>query len=165
VRPRSVTIPALILLVYGLLLLGFAVAIAVFFTFAASTPGVPAEVRVFIDELGQRELIFGAVQLALGFPMVAAAYGMLRLRPWAWLLGMIICGCNNALLLTEYLNGAEPYLELLLTAMLTLWLNQREVQQAFQQAQHAADPAGLLTAAEDAAAARDAQAQLSRRGG
>ena len=163
-RPRSVTIPALLLLLYGLLLLIITALIAVVFTVAETTPGMSDELRLFFEDLSQRQLIFGAVQLALGAPMVAAGYGMLRLRPWSWLLAMVVVGCNSALLLVEYFSGAAPHLEMLISAGLTLWINQREVQRAFRVVQHHEDPAGLLTVADDAAAAREAHAQLSRQG-
>jgi hypothetical protein len=72
------------------------------------------------------------VDLAIILVELVIAFGLWRLKRWAWVLIMIRRGVGMALNLWLYANGEPLYLDMLLSVIVVFYLNQREVQQAFE---------------------------------
>jgi hypothetical protein len=60
-------------------------------------------------------------------------FGMIRLRRWAWYLVIVLAGVSLAVNLWRYFAGLPDYLSMVTNVLTVLYLNQREVQQAFEQ--------------------------------
>jgi hypothetical protein len=59
--------------------------------------------------------------------------GFIRLRRWAWYLVIVLAGVSLAVNLWRYFAGLPDYLSMVTNVLTVLYLNQREVQQAFEQ--------------------------------
>lgn len=70
-------------------------------------------------------ILFIAVQLI-------TIIGLWRLKRWAWFLLMIQLGLSMAASLWAYLQGANSYIYMLLNVIMVFYLNQRDVQRAFE---------------------------------
>lgn len=82
-------------------------------------------------------LALGVVAL-IAVGSVIASIGMLRLRPWAWLIAMTLQAVTLVELLFAYFAGQPNYVSMLLGAGIVLYLNTRSVRQAFELAQRRA---------------------------
>ncbi len=58
--------------------------------------------------------------------------GLWQLKRWAWLLLMIQLGVSMAINLWRYHQGAPHYFDMLLDVLIVFYLNQRDVQHAFE---------------------------------
>jgi hypothetical protein len=74
-----------------------------------------------------------AASLSAAAVTLLAAVGLWRLRRWAWVLVMLIVGLRMAENLWQYVMlGDRPYVEMLGDVLIVFYLNQREVQRAFE---------------------------------
>lgn len=74
------------------------------------------------------DIAFAVVQ---GLASLVVAFGLLRLRHWAWYGVMILTGMSLLVAIWQYFRGFQPYIELLLNSLIAFYLNQREVQRLF----------------------------------
>lgn len=58
--------------------------------------------------------------------------GLLALRRWAWVAGMVLVGVGLGFNIWLYFRGNPQYPNMLLEVVLVFYLNQRDVQQAFR---------------------------------
>jgi len=70
--------------------------------------------------------------LALGAAGVIGALGLWLLRPWGWVLTMLVVGCALAFQLLMYWGGSFSPIRLLVWTIAAFYLNQREVRAIFQ---------------------------------
>lgn len=63
---------------------------------------------------------------------LALAFGLWRLQRWAWTGMMLWHGLILTTGLVAYLRGERPFLELVISVVVVFYLNQSEVQRAFQ---------------------------------
>ena len=159
-RPLGVTIIGALVLTQGLAfgLLGSLGTIA---PLAAKAGLLPPEVLAALPPLHRREEILAVGALMLGSFGLVSGIGLLRLRPWAWLMAMILQGINLANELVGYTRGSAVYINMGLSVLIVLYLNARDIQRAFSAAQHRADPVSRRTVADDQAAAAEAQRALN----
>ncbi|MCB9457821.1 MAG: hypothetical protein H6671_17700 [Anaerolineaceae bacterium] len=113
-RPFGVTVIALLLTIYGLAILGS-------FALVTRTNTLHELVRTDYEFAGLLLDVFGLV----------IAFGLWRLRRWAWLALMLSLGVTMALYLGAYLAGQPPYISMLIKVVMVFYLNQSEVRQAF----------------------------------
>jgi hypothetical protein len=129
-RPLGVTILAVLLLLYGLLMTAlslFVLALGVL----DYTGNVPSGLLVVLRQLSVIDVLEVAAQVALGVFALLSGFGMFWMRPWAWLMAMLLLGCELAIQLGSYFEGHPSYLTLLITALLVFYLNQRPIREAF----------------------------------
>ena len=129
-RPLGVTMLALLIVLYGLLVLGF----SLFGLALALLPfngQVQPELVALVGRWSMRDPVAITVQLALGVFALVSGISMLRLRPWSWLLGMLLLGCELTIQLVSYFQGHPAYLALVIPALLVFYLNQRLIREAF----------------------------------
>lgn len=62
---------------------------------------------------------------------ITVAVGLWRLKRWAWFLLMVQLGFDMTLSLWSYIQGEPAYFRMLTNVIYVLYLNMREVQQAF----------------------------------
>ena len=129
-RSRSVTILAWLELAQGLGTL----AVGMGYTLAAGSilGGIPNPVPFM--PIGDPVVTFekGIGLLVLGLPMLWAAFGIFRLRPGAWLLAMLLQALTQAFAVVNYFRGHPNYLQMILSIVIVLYLNNEEVQEAFK---------------------------------
>ena len=94
-----------------------------------------------IVQIGQPSIYFGTVEnptLLLAFQILYILYllvvvaGLWQLRRWAWFIIMVQLGLTMALELWLYFIGSPFYLAMVVNVIMVFYLNQREVQQAFE---------------------------------
>lgn len=158
-RPFSITIIGVVILLQGV----FFTAVAGFVLGNVSAVlfhWLPPDTINTLPTYSQRELLFVVVALVMGICCLVSSVGVLRLRSWAWLMAMIVQGINLAAELVSYLQGTVGYFNMLVSVIIVLYLNQRDVQRAFSVAQHRSDPASTRTAEADRAAVAEAQREV-----
>ncbi|HEY7350209.1 MAG TPA: hypothetical protein VH599_17960 [Ktedonobacterales bacterium] len=129
-RPLGVTILAVLILLFGLLVSGLSLFLLVL-SLLHYTGNVPPALVVALGRLSMLDLFLVTAQAALGVFALVSGIGMLRLRPWAWLIGMLLLGCELVIQLSNYFQGRPAYLVLFVTALLVFYLNQRPIREAF----------------------------------
>jgi len=72
-----------------------------------------------------------ALYLGLALLSLLAAAGLLRVRPWAWILTMLLIGLGLAASLVGQVSGDGSDLRLALQVVSVLFLNQRAVRERF----------------------------------
>ena len=72
------------------------------------------------------------ISLAIILFELVIAFGLWRLKRSAWVLIMIQQGIGMSVYLWFYANGEPLYLSMLFSVIIVFYLNQREVQQAFE---------------------------------
>jgi uncharacterized membrane protein (DUF2068 family) len=85
----------------------------------------------FLPEIENPRLVL-PMGLAIILVELVIAFGLWHLKRFAWVLIMIQQGIGMAVYLWFYANGEPLYLSMLLSVIIVFYLNQREVQQAFQ---------------------------------
>lgn len=85
----------------------------------------------FLPEIEDPRLVL-PMGLAIILVELVIAFGLWHLKRFAWVLIMILQGIGMAVYLWFYTNGEPLYLSMLLSVIIVFYLNQREVQQAFQ---------------------------------
>jgi hypothetical protein len=159
-RPLSVTIIGAMVLAQGLAF-GVLGSLATVVPLAAEAGLLPREVLTTLPHLPPREEIRAVGALMLGSFGLVSGIGLLRLRPWAWLMAMILQGINLANELFGYARGSAIYPNMALSVLIVLYLNARDIQRAFSVAQHRDDPVSRRTADEDQAATAEAQREVA----
>lgn len=128
-RPRSVTVVAGLHLLQSLALL-------VFGLFSMNDHGSWAEgletaqhmlPLVLFDNLISRDLLL--LLAALG---VLIAVALVRLHPWAWRAAITLQGLGLLAGILAYVQDEPNYLGMLMGILLVLYLNRRDVQEAFR---------------------------------
>src|SRR5690242_17743899 len=103
-RPPGVTIIAILILLYGAL--GTALGLFVLVLAVLHSLGkLPPEMVVVVGNGSAFDVFLVAAQVALGVFALVSGIGLLRLRPWAWLMAMLLLGCELAIQLTNYFQG------------------------------------------------------------
>jgi hypothetical protein len=96
---------------------------------------------ITVVQIGQPSIYFGTVQnptLLLVFQilyilyLLVVAVGLWQLRRWAWFIIMVQLGLTMALGLWLYFLDTPFYLGMVVSVIMVFYLNQREVQQAFE---------------------------------
>lgn len=157
-RPPGVTIIAVLILLYGLL--GTALGLFVFVLSVLHYTGrLPTEVVFVIGNGSVFDVLVVAAQFALGVFALVSSIGLLRLRPWSWLMAMLLLGCELAMQLLNYFQGRPIYLLMLVTAVLVLYLNRHSVREVFSiEPKTSAVPASIHLEPADGASAIEPQA-------
>jgi hypothetical protein len=99
-----------------------------------------------IGWMARADLLATASLLVLGIATVVGSIGLLRLRPWAWLMLMLVQGGALIVYLLDYVQGvADSFtrLSMFFSACVVFYLNQRDIRQLFQVAVHQRDVSGL----------------------
>lgn len=86
------------------------------------------------------------VQCVLGLFTVVSGIGVLRLRPWAWLMALVVNGFSLLALLILYFRRDPFYLHMLIDSLAVLYLNQSSIRRAFRIAQRSDDPDSAVMA-------------------
>jgi hypothetical protein len=73
-------------------------------------------------------LVSVAVQGIFG---IVSSIGLLRMRPWAWLMAMIVQGISLIVYLVDYIRGAPNYVGMIFAVFVVFYLNQRDIQLMF----------------------------------
>lgn len=63
---------------------------------------------------------------------LVVAFGLWRLRRWAWIMVMALLGLSMGLDLLAYINGEPNYFNMFVNIVQVFYLNQRDVQVAFR---------------------------------
>ena len=96
---------------------------------------------ITVVQIGRPSIYFGTVEnptLLLGFQLLYILYlllvvvGLWQLWRWAWFIIMVQLGLSMALELWLYFLNDPFYPRMLLHVIMVFYLNQREVQQAFE---------------------------------
>jgi hypothetical protein len=95
-------------------------------------------------------LVSVAVQGIFG---IVSSIGLLRMRPWAWLMAMIVQGISLIIYLVDYIRGAPNYVGMIFAVFVVFYLNQRDIQLMFDVARRRSStpPPPLEEPAPDAA--------------
>lgn len=83
---------------------------------------------------------FGILGPVLGLGGLPIAFGLLLLKRWAWVLTMLWAGLNLVAALLSYYNEEPNYVGMALSVVAVYYLNQREVQSAFNVARVEGQP-------------------------
>jgi hypothetical protein len=127
-RPRSVTLVGSLLCSEAVL--GLVIATIGVLNVLPPTDGLGNAQRAPIDPTQLELPILAGLG---GIASLVAGLGVLRLRPWAWLLAMTIEAVSLALCLRWYAVGEPLYGPMGLSCLIVLILNQREVRQTFEE--------------------------------
>lgn len=161
-RPRSVTIIGWLILFQGLFFLLRASSLLLTLG-AINLAELAPELNAALPEYGLRGVSQGIADAAIGVFGFVSGVGLLRQRPWASLMAMIIQGSHLSIGLFGYLRGMPPYFEMLFAMVLVFLLNQRDLQRALSAAQHRDDPRSIRTVEDDLAAAAEVQSEVAQR--
>ncbi|HID53301.1 MAG TPA: DUF2127 domain-containing protein [Anaerolineae bacterium] len=69
---------------------------------------------------------------AFAFLQAVLVVGLWQMRSWAWLLVMIVTGLSMVLQIWRYFQGFPDYVTMTINVLVVFYLNQRDMQQAFQ---------------------------------
>ena len=136
-RPMGVTILAVLAAIGGVLGICGSLAVVVggsflgFFGAAAGAAGATAAGGVIF--------IYGFVLLALSVAELVFAYGAWTLKPWAWMLGLVLAGLNVVWTLVAVVIGwtsldFTTIIGLAINGVIIYYLNTADVKQAFGRA-------------------------------
>lgn len=93
------------------------------------------------------EALNAVVRWVAAAAFVVVASGLWRLRRWAWVATMLLVGASLALGLVWYGHGEPRYLTMVLNVLMVFYLNQRDVQGAFERRRTTrSEPAPTVTA-------------------
>jgi hypothetical protein len=139
-RPRSVTLIGAALLLHGLGLTAFGgtlIGLILAQQFGWLTPDYAAQVAT-LQLPSLLVLVSITVQGIFG---IVSSIGLLRMRPWAWLMAMIVQGISMILYLADYVRGSPNYVGMAFAVFVVFYLNQRDIQRIFDVARPgSADP-------------------------
>jgi hypothetical protein len=124
---------------FGLyVIIGVEVALAVFLALALlSVQGV----RPYLSILVQNPIFYSWLGWVLVGCFAVAALGLLFLKRWGWILTMILTGLGLSYTIWSYFQGNPNYIGMVMDLVIVFYLNQREVQLPFMQAE---PPWGIL---------------------
>ncbi len=132
-RLRSVTIIGSLLLMQSLLFI-FVFGVAVVLVYAEQFGRLPPELAAQVEALGLAlpdVLVISSV-FVIGVFGLVSSIGLLRMRRWGWLMTMLVQGISMVMLLVDYFQGQPNYAWMLFTVFVVLYLNQRDIQHAFE---------------------------------
>jgi uncharacterized membrane protein (DUF2068 family) len=69
--------------------------------------------------------------LVIGIFGFVSSTGILRLRPWGWLMAMLVQGISLIVCLIDYVQGEPNYVWMLFSVVVVFYLNLRDIQQIF----------------------------------
>ncbi len=142
-RPFGVTIIAVLLLIQGVVL----AAVAAIVLILKASPGAAYARLPLVFTIGGltvTDWLAAVLAGALGIFIVVSAIAVLRLRPWAWFVAMVVQGWTLATLLFNYFtHGQTSYSTLILGVVIVFYLNSRSVRRTFDLAR--TREAGALT--------------------
>lgn len=96
------------------------------------SPGSWPEIAVNIAGHRLNEWLSAIVVGVLGIVSMAVGIGILRLRPLAWFVAMVLQGWTLATLLLDYfIRGQGNYASMLLAVVIVFYLNTRVVRETF----------------------------------
>lgn len=72
------------------------------------------------------------VNLGVVLVQLGIAFGLWWFKSWAWFLIMFQLGVGMTGDIWRYIEGSPPYFSMLLNVIMVFYLNQREIQQAFE---------------------------------
>ncbi len=115
----------------------FGVTVIVLLHVAALLPlGLTALLLVIEQKPVAQTLVRSDAFTILGFTLDAlglvAAFGLWRMRRWAWILAMILTGISMVVDITAYMRGTLPYIPMLINVITVFYLNQGEVRRVFE---------------------------------
>ena len=86
-------------------------------------------------QLGQTtsSFLFGTALIGILITLIVTA-GLWFLKRWAWFLVMLQLGVQMLIFLRLYYAGQPQYVQMVLSVFTVFYLNEREVQRAFEQA-------------------------------
>lgn len=90
--------------------------------------GLPPLVLPNLDN----QLIITALNATSVAIIVAVCIGLFFLKRWAWIAAMILIGCSLGYGIIRYLGGGQPFVAMVLDVISVFYLNQRNVQAAFE---------------------------------
>jgi len=129
-RPRSVTLIGTALLLHGLgltLFSGTLIGLILAWESGWLAPDNAAQVAA-LNLPSLLVLVSVAVQGIFG---IVSSIGLLRMRPWAWLMAMIVQGISLIVYLVDYIRGAPNYVGMIFAVFVVFYLNQRDIQLVF----------------------------------
>ena len=130
-RPFGVTLIGGLLLIQGAVLL-VQVAADVWLLITQGSVGSRPQIAVNIAGLSLNEWLSAIVDGALSILSIAVGVGILRMRPLAWFLAMVLQGWTLAtLLLNHFIQGGGNYASMLLAVVIVFYLNTRGVREPF----------------------------------
>ncbi len=135
-RPTGVTILAVSAAIGGILALCGSLALTGLGGVVGGVLGerVGPGAGLFVGMLG---VIFGAIALVIALLELAFAYGAWNLKPWAWLLGIVVEIIAGLFALIRLINGrgsaGGEVVSILIAAIVVYYLTRPEVKKAFGQ--------------------------------
>jgi hypothetical protein len=129
---------AILLLAQGVLLIALGAIVPFFSIDGALSSTLVRLVDRLLAVASLGNLLPAVAQAILGIAALAAGVGIIQVRPWAWHMAMALQGVILVVLLIEYFFGDHNYLDMLLAAIIALYLNWRPIRQAFEVAQQRA---------------------------
>lgn len=129
-RPRSVTLIGTALLLHGLGLTLFGGTL-IGLILALESGWLAADTAAQVAALhlpGLLTLVSITVQGIFG---IVSSIGLLRMRPWAWLMAMIVQGISLIIYLVDYIRGTPNYIGMIFAVFVVFYLNQRDIQLLF----------------------------------
>jgi uncharacterized membrane protein (DUF2068 family) len=111
--------------IIGLLLLD---ALSVLADVRLFKPGLPTQSLPSFENL----LWTDALGLVVAAVIIFLVVGLWFLKRWAWVATMILVGIGLAFGIWAYFQGAPTYVSLLINTLAVFYLNQRDVQRAFE---------------------------------
>jgi uncharacterized membrane protein (DUF2068 family) len=101
-----------------------------------------AEARARAVVRGRDLLEVGAL-MALAIFALIGAIGLQRMRPWGWLMVLIVQGIELAIGIYRYAQSGNPPLELAIGALVVFYLNARNVRVALLPSSSSVEPKSL----------------------
>jgi len=129
-RPRGVTIIGVLLFVQGLVQ-AVAIALALAPLIPSLAHALPPGITVAAHRPSNGDWIGFGTQAVVAVLSLVGGVGMLGLRPWAWVVAMLLEGYALTLYLWAYFTGRPRYLEMLIAAVIVFYLNTRAVRSVF----------------------------------
>lgn len=128
--PRSLPILVALMVLQAIGLIGYGS--VQFLAHGDSITAILAGVNRFIPFAVFTGISNGLVAVFLGLINLVIAVALSRLRHWAWIGALALQGVSLIAALMAYLSQRPNYISMVLGVVLVLYLNQSEIQVAFQ---------------------------------
>lgn len=118
---------------FGLyIIIGLELTLAVFLALALlDVPGVSLYLKILV----QNPMFYSWLGWVLIGCLAVAALGLFFLKRWGWILTMILTGFGLSYSIWSYFQGSPSYIAMVMYLVIVFYLNQREVQLPFMQAE------------------------------
>jgi hypothetical protein len=118
---------------FGLyIIIGLELALAVFLALALlNVQGISSYLRILV----QNPMFYSWYGWVMIGCLAVAALGLFFLKRWGWILTMILTGIGLSYTIWSYFQGSPSYLAMIMDLVIVFYLNQREVQLPFMQAE------------------------------